>query len=317
MGEHTKQWDYIATEDDFKALETAEKIYTTNLKRTKSHEIPAVAHFIWLGPKEFPQASKEYVASWVRKHPNMTFKFWTDRPRAAPHPKMETVCFDKYPFQSLKSEYADSDNWAERSDLLRYEILLHQGGLYIDHDVECFQSVESLNQEYDFYCGLEPLHTPIVNSSVTACNNLIGTTPHHPVLKSVIARVKSNWDRATKAYPGKDRDSIIYRVANRTFAPFDDAVRSQGDVAGYRNALLPAGYFNTIEGEFGLFADHKYIGSWYQELDPFEDLVRRNLVKMSKRTNKTLLLCGITLALNLLLGAFLIYVLRRNAQKNA
>lgn len=317
MGEKTSKWQFIATPEDRAILDQVETIYIENLKKEKRHEIPQVAHYIWLGPKEFPQSSKEYVASWIRNNPQLTFKFWTDRERPAPHPKMEVVYFDQYPYETFKDEYAKSDNWAERSDLLRYEILFQEGGLYIDHDVVCFKNVGAIDQKYDFYCGIEPPHSPIIKSSLSVCNNLVGTVPAHPILSETIQRVKSGWQEMTEAYPGTDRDSIRYRVAHRTFAPFDESVRHRGVDPKFKNGVLPAGYFNEIENSLGLFADHKYTGTWYQEVDPFEDLVRRRLVKMTKKSNKTLLLSGISLALNTLLGGYLLYALRRKTDANA
>ena len=46
----------------------------------------------------------------------------------------------------IQAAYAKAPNFGEASDILRYGLLLTQGGLYVDTDFECVQSVEALHK---------------------------------------------------------------------------------------------------------------------------------------------------------------------------
>ncbi|MCI5051714.1 MAG: hypothetical protein MRY21_01090 [Simkaniaceae bacterium] len=313
MGKGTSLWDFVVTEQDKNSLSEVEALYNVGERREAFASIPRTLHYIWLGPKEFPKTSLKNVISWIRLHPDWQIKFWTDRPRITPHPRMEVVQFDAYPFKELASEYRLSDNWAERSDLLRYEILKNEGGIYVDHDVECYKSLDPLSMEYDFFCGVEPPHAPIMDTSISITNNLIAAAPEHPIFDDVVARVKGRWQAVEKAFPGKDVESTIYRVGHRSFNAFNEAVRAKAMDPGRRNGVFPASYFNKIEGGGGIYAHHFLAGTWYKNDDPFEHLVRKQLAKVAKKSNKMLLLCGASLGLNLLLALIAIYALRRKA----
>ena len=305
MGEGASVWEHIQLDEDHQNLSFYKTLYEHNKHllalRGEDIKIPRVMHFIWLGPVSFPKDSIKHVRSWISCHPGWTYKFWTDKKRRLPDPNMELHLVSDFEFQHLKHCYESSDNFAEKSDLLRYEILLAEGGLYIDHDVMCFRSLESLHSSFDLYCGLEPPHPPILDSSITVCNNLIGAKPGHPVLKQCIDLVQKRWTEGMKAYPGEDSDSVIYRVAYRSFAPFDQAVQLYNNQQGNFDMIFPAAYFNKIGGRFGLIAHHEYASTWFGGETKFERLVRRRLDGIAKKNNQILLLNGLILLGNLIL----------------
>ncbi len=310
MGQNTPFWKHVVTNEDFGYLQIFEKNFLTNkhlqYRKNSPKNIPRTLHFIWLGPREFPRDSIANIRSWVEKNPSFKYIFWTDRKREQVHPDLEYRVFDEYPYSTLKEEYYLSNNYAERSDILRYEILFNEGGLYVDHDVICYRSLDSLVNNFDFVCGLEPPHSPKISSSISVCNNIIASVPHHPFLGETISRVKERWNRVERAFPGTDQESTIYRVAHRTFGAFDDAVRENISHSDLKNMVLPAGYFNSLGTKTGSFAHHLYSGTWYKTEDPFENLVRKQLDKMAKKSNKMLLLGAFSLLINVGIVAWLI-----------
>jgi len=310
MGQATPLWKHVVTNEDFGYLQLFENNYIANkhlqYRKTESGKIPKIVHFIWLGPKEFPRDSYQNIKSWIEKNPDYTFMMWTDRKRDEIDPKLHTQLMEDYPFSALKDEYYLSNNYAERSDILRYEILYEEGGIYVDHDVVCYRSLDSLVNNYDLVCALEPPHSPKISSSISVCNNIIATIPFHPFIKETIDHVKERWERVGRSFPGTDQESTIYRVAHRTFASFDDAVRENLSHSDLHNMVLPASYFNSIGKKAGSFAHHLYSGTWYKTEDPFENLVRKQLDKMAKKSNKMLLLGAISLLINIGIVGWLI-----------
>ena len=170
MGCGLPAWRYVQTAEDFENLQFFKVAYEKNIPflgiKSAMLRVPKVIHFIWIGPKPFPRESIENVRTWIAKHPGWTIKFWTDRDRPLPHKDMELVRIQDFHFSQLFECYNKSDNYAEKSDLLRYEILYQEGGIYVDHDVKCLQSFEPLSRAFDFYCGMEMPYQTSLSSSV-------------------------------------------------------------------------------------------------------------------------------------------------------
>src|ERR1700722_3316250 len=150
MGKSLPQWKYVQTREDKETLSFFKKLYDKNFDKsltpTDSAKIPSTLHLIWLGPQAFPQASLKNISSWIDKHPTWTVKFWTDSDQPSPHPKMQKVLIQDSHLPNLLSCYYLSDSFGERSELLRYEILFAEGGVYIDHDLLCLSNLDRFNR---------------------------------------------------------------------------------------------------------------------------------------------------------------------------
>lgn len=92
--------------------------------------IPKVIHQIWLGPLAPPNAAME---SWVTNHPDWEYKLWTEKNLPA---LKNQAAFDK------------SDNYPQKADILRYEILFQFGGVYFDADVHCIKPIDVLYEQW-------------------------------------------------------------------------------------------------------------------------------------------------------------------------
>ena len=310
MGAKKSVWKFVETHEDFKNIHHFKELYNKNkelqFQKSSQLKIPQVIHFIWLGPNPFPRESVENVYSWVQHHPEWTFKFWSDRWRPLPHSKMELKFVSDFKFVSLQDCFQESDNYGEKSDILRYEILFQEGGLYVDHDVKCFKSFSPFHHNYDLYCGLEPPHQPVMSSSISICNNLIGVHSAHPVIETCIQQVKDNWEGLSRAYPGNDKESIIYRISHRTFSPFDESVKRAANQKGNQDIVFPAAYFNRIDDDFALYAHHYYASTWFEDETKFERNVRRRIISISRKNNQILLFNAVILSANLVFFACLI-----------
>lgn len=304
MGSNKSVWKFVETHEDYQNIRLFKTLYEKNKEIQKLEDdanIPKVIHFIWIGPNPFPKESIENVNSWIKLHPGWTYKFWTDRRRSLPNRKMELHFISDFEFTKLKYCYEESDNYAEKSDLLRYEILSKEGGLYVDHDVRCFKSFAPFHQSYDLYCCLEAPKQPVLSSSINANNNVIGVKARHPVMQKSIDLVKERWSQIGEAYPGDDKESVIYRVAQRSWISFNDAVKETAGKGEQRDIVFPAAYFNRIDDDFALFAHHYYASTWFEDETKFERNVRRRLVAISRKNNQILLFNAVILTANLAL----------------
>ena len=133
--------------------------------------IPHKIHLIWLGTP-MPDFSRTMVESWKTIHPDWEVKLWTDA---------------DIPSFKLKNQAAfdAASNWGEKSDILRYEILLREGGLYADAaDFECLRRFDELHAACDFFAGVSYSKFSYVY------NGLIGCRPNHPVMRRCVAAIK-------------------------------------------------------------------------------------------------------------------------------
>ena len=303
MGKDLPDWKYVHTPEDFANLAFFKGVYEKNIswleKATEQVKVPKVIHFIWIGPKSFPIESIENVRSWIGFHPDWKVKFWTDRERALPHPEMELCRIQDLDLIKCGPLYRKSDNYGEMSDLLRLEILYKEGGIYVDHDVQCLKSFELLNKAYDFFCGMEVPFPSTLSSSLTPTNNTLGSIPGHPLIMRCMEWLEENWDRIEEAYPGRDRDSTINRVSHRTFFVTGEMFKKHAN-QGTVDIAFPSYYFNSPKDEWALFAQHKYKGTWFENESPFEKMAKKRLMYLSKKANKLLLAVGILGGLNLL-----------------
>jgi mannosyltransferase OCH1-like enzyme len=138
-----------------KAWRTVRELYILNQKKDEQ-KIPRKIHQIWLG-SAFPDRYKS------KFHPTWEYKLWTDTDINSLEIRSRKV------FDSAKSP-------AMRSDMLRYEILLQQGGLYVDTDFECLQPFDDL-MYLDLFTGIS------YDGVLQLYNGLIASIPNHPIIE--------------------------------------------------------------------------------------------------------------------------------------
>lgn len=314
-GKGTERWQYVQTKEDLAHVALFSRIYEQKkgylAAQDNNYRIPPVLHFIWLGPLPFPRASVENVRMWMAKHPDWTVNFWTDSERPVPYPGMQRRLLREFPLLKLKGCYTASDNFGEKSDLLRYEILYREGGVYVDHDVQCFKPFDTLNRAYTFYCGIDMPYTSSLPSCVFPTNNLIGIAPHHPIMQQCIESVSTSWETVTEGYPGTDADARLNRTLHRTFHPFGEAIKSCHNRQDNCDIVFPAYYFDAPCKELALYARHTYAGIWQEGQTPFEKTTKERLMYLSKKSNRILLAIGVLAVFNALLAVAML--VRRRA----
>lgn len=319
MGNKTAHWRHVKHPQDLAFLEKAKSLYLKNYKEQFSqnslYKIPPVIHFIWLGPRPFPPESVENVRTWIAKHPDWEVKFWTDREREPPCFGMKTILVKEFYFSRLARCYEESQNWGEKSDLLRYEILFKEGGVYVDHDANCLQSFEGLHKGFDFFCCLEPPHEPFVGRNITCGNAVIGSRPRHPTIDKVIDLVAKRWDKIGRVYRGQDEYSKSEVVMQRTYIAFSDAVLKTINEKGNVDIILPAAYLFSKTGIPSLYSQHFYVITWDEsrvKTTPFDKEAGRVLNQIQKKnSNLRTVLIGL-IGLNLLSGCLFLFKLRKS-----
>lgn len=206
-------WEYYKR--NYKSL-----IIRTKHAQEASYKIPPVIHFIWLG-SELPKKFIPFIESWRQHHQKWLIKIWTEK-EAQQLTLKNRALFDS------------NTNHGYRSDILRYEILWQEGGLYVDIDFFCTHSVDILHRSFSFYGCLFPHQTIIANG-------IIGAAPHHPIMLQCIEQI-----RALTTQEGDSHHTEIQQVSGP-----HNVTRSVWNFVQHNPRhkeilILPAGYFFAV-----------------------------------------------------------------------
>ena len=133
-------------------------------------EIPKIFHRVWLGEKKIPDEYEEYWKGWKKLHPDWKFLDWNN---------------ENIKNFSLYSLAKDVICPASASDIIRYEAVYEQGGVYIDCDFECKQPIDKLIEDKSFVvCNQDD------NFLYYCSNSFFAALPKHKILKKAIEELK-------------------------------------------------------------------------------------------------------------------------------
>ncbi len=93
--------------------------------------IPKVLHYCWFGGNPLNEMAQRCIESWKRFCPDYEIVCWNEDN------------FDISSNQFVKEAY-EQKKWAFVSDYVRLWVLYHQGGIYLDADVEILKNIDEL-----------------------------------------------------------------------------------------------------------------------------------------------------------------------------
>ena len=100
--------------------------------------IPKIIHYCWLSKDKKPDNVKKCIDSWHRYLPDYDFRLWD----------ITSFDFDSIPF--TKDALANK-KWAFVSDYIRLYALYNFGGIYLDSDVQVWDSIDDLRDNRFFF----------------------------------------------------------------------------------------------------------------------------------------------------------------------
>jgi len=103
--------------------------------------IPRKLHYCWFGGRSMPLQARLCLASWAYRLPDYEVVRWDEQR------------FDSASHPFTAAAYA-AGRYAFVSDYVRMHALLHEGGIYLDVDVEVLASLDECLGN-DFFIGLE------------------------------------------------------------------------------------------------------------------------------------------------------------------
>ncbi len=128
-----------------------------------------------------PDEYERYGESWRRHHANWEMRLWTDADAE------ELGCAEVV---------ARARTYVERSDVLRYEVLRRQGGVYVDTDFECLRPIDPLLEGVRAFAAYARADRPKVATGVMGC------VPGHPAFECAAERVRERVGSVTLGETG-------------------------------------------------------------------------------------------------------------------
>jgi hypothetical protein len=234
MGKSESDFRFIFVNNDDVARYTKMKaIYEKNVPSKvaagQNPRIPKIIHQIWLGPNLPPTYCAEFQAKLKALHPDWEYHLWNET-------ELEELKLDNWDIVEK------SPNWAEKSDIIRCDLLDRFGGVYMDVDIDVLHSLNELHEKYHFYAGLEHPHKiATTNNRVWVGISIMASCPHHPIMQNWKRRIRNGWDDVDLRF-----SSPVERVINHTYFNFTHAVMQEIDQPGHIDMIFPATYFYPI-----------------------------------------------------------------------
>ena len=204
--------------------------------------VPRVLHQIWLGDRPLPDEFAAFVETWRLHHPSWEHRFWTEEnlPDGLRRPEV---------YERLRMP-------AERSDILRLEVLWREGGVYVDTDFECHRPLDPVIDGLDFFTApLKP------NGWIN--NAFIGSVPGHPILDRALNEIRP------REFYGYDKHATGPRFLDTLLQDYPEATRLPAEL-----------FYQTTPGQLeNAVATHHAAGSW-KSVDSY-----RRAVGIAERRN--------------------------------
>jgi len=212
-------------------------------------QIPKKIHLIWLGSDNpRPQAC---IDSWKLNHPAWEFKLWSE----ADIKQLDWIN------KNHMATFATRRKWPAVADLMRYEILLREGGVYVDADSFSLRPLDNWLLENEMFAIWEDTlsRARLIN------NAFLGSIPNNPFLDFVIKKIAIKKDLFRRWSWSRMRH--VRMGAWRSVGPYH-LTKCVNDYNGspYNGiTILPSQMFspnhfrgNSYTGKGVVYADHQW-----------------------------------------------------------
>ncbi len=205
--------------------------------------IPKKVHYCWFGNNPYPPLVKDCMKSWTKYLADFELKKWDES-----NSPMDNIVVQKA--IAMKK-------WAFASDYVRLYALYHEGGVYLDTDMEILKDIAYLLNQKGFFGYEDEIH-------ISA--GIIGSQPRSELIKLIMdkleEKVKANLpflpipQIITEIIRGLPENSLI--VENMSFYP-PSYFYPYNPYANERKELL---FSDIVENTYAI---HHWSASWIDE----------------------------------------------------
>lgn len=241
--------------------------------------IPKTIHYCWFGGKPLPKLALRCIASWRKFLPDYEIKEWNEQ-----NFNVNQCAYSAEAYQ-LK-------DFAHVSDYARFWILYHNGGIYLDTDVEVIRPLDDIIEKGTFM-GFEcqegtPLDNP--NGNINAGLGM-GVYIGHPFFGKIVNYYEHihfvRWN-------GKNTGNVTHHATK--FLDYGNKQVLEGGIVSVNGLLIyPIDYFcpyDYYRKEMHVTENtrtiHHYMASWVRKVKRLQNL-RKRLMAIYTRVRYTLI----------------------------
>ena len=206
-----------------------------------------ILHYCWFGGNPLPESTKRYMETWKKFCPDYVIKRWDE----------SNFGVNSVPF--VAEAYA-AKKWAFVSDYVRTYALYHEGGLYVDTDVEFVKGIDDLTGTS--FMGFEL--PDIVNPGLI----LFAKVPHEEFFGEILKRY-ANLSFDEKAMSNITIPILYTQLLSESGLLLNNSLQRIGNITVY-----PMEYFQPMGSERHKLeitentrSVHHYDASWLSEAD--------------------------------------------------
>ncbi|SEG23068.1 glycosyltransferase family 32 protein [Parabacteroides chinchillae] len=176
-------------------------------------KIPKIIHQIYDNPAGVPDILSDVSESWKKEHPAWNYRLWDHE---AIQKFLEDSCPEFIPI--YKSFLCNKQRW----EFMRYLILYHEGGLYVDMDYECIQPMDSLLETHSCCLALEPAeHAERFGKQELIGNAMLAAIPHHPFFEKIIEQIILSGNGRKQTMTWHDTQNAGIEMINNLYEGYD------------------------------------------------------------------------------------------------
>jgi mannosyltransferase OCH1-like enzyme len=199
--------------------------------------IPKIIHQIWLGDQGI--RPEPLMHTWKDMNPEWEHKFWTE---------------ENMPPLRNQAQFDAMEELAGKADILRYEILLNEGGFYIDADAKCISPLDDFFLENECFCCWENEET----REGLMANGYLGAVPNNKLITTIVETISSMDPAAVAQLP----ELMAWQVTGPRL------LTSVANTTNYSLTIYPSHYFipnhysgSQYKGEEKIYGEQYYMST--------------------------------------------------------
>ena len=169
-------------------------------KKNNKLPIPKIIHHVWPGNEsdKIPVKFLYHIKKCQLIHPNWQHKIWYE----------EDIIKENFTSLDL---YKNAKSYAERADIMRYEILYKYGGVYLDTDVDCIKPLDQIVENFSVWLNSEPGEPLVFNGVMASYKN-------NSLFSDTINIIRNDYEENTKQVINKYHGKRNLLLLNHTLA---------------------------------------------------------------------------------------------------
>ncbi len=227
--------------------------------------IPRVIHYCWLSDTPMPERLQAYVDTWRRVMPGYELRLWD---------------FNRFPRGRSRwvDQAFDSGKYAFAADYIRAYALYHEGGIYLDSDVEVLKPFDDLMGLPYFMCRETGSRCPEAA--------VMGAEAGMPLYGALLERYDRlpfiRPDGTPDITPMPDVVNIVLKQLGKELVDVESPEQVRQDE--HKFFMLPSDYFSPINIENlelratpRTYCIHRFAGSWKSPYHRFKKRMQQIL----------------------------------------